>query len=358
MLVPEEQVSRCSRRSARAYRSIKVGAADASRRHDGPGHQCRAAGEVRAARRSWPRNTAARSSAVAADRPGWIAATISSRPCSTSRITRIPLREKRSSVPSSACSATGTSTMPSKSPTTASTDCRRRCTAPMSPPPSAVGEAAAHRRGQRQHHRLQRLRAEWWLQAERPRPRTGSRRDPRISRSQTHVDRGASTMTSTITKPRSSRREHADRSQLADLGRRSHPRAAEPVGGPRRFQGQGPRPPHGGRRQGHGRLGLRRQEDAQFGLECRRGQVQGGVQPRATELLGDASRVLRRQGPSRGHGPSLVCLRRCAFRLCPGSAGSCSWRPATASSASSACRSTTTGSSRNGAVPPRAATSR
>ena len=68
-------------------------------------------------------------------------------------------------------------------------------------------------------------------------------------------------------------------------------------------QGPGPRPAHGGRRQRHGRLGLRRQEDAQFGLECRRRQVQGGVQPRATELLGDAARVLRRQGASRGHGP-------------------------------------------------------
>ena len=49
---------------------------------------------------------------------------------------------------------------------------------------------------------------------------------------------------------------------LVDLGRRSHPRAAESVGRPRRRQGPRPRAAHGGRRQRHGRLGLRRQEDA------------------------------------------------------------------------------------------------
>ena len=41
----------------------------------------------------------------------------------------------------------------------------------------------------------------------------------------------------------------------------------------------------------------------ELGIECRRWQVQGGVQPRAAELLGDAARMLRRQGAGRGHEP-------------------------------------------------------
>ena len=203
-----------------------------------------------------------------------------------------------------ACSATATSTMPSRSPTTASTDCRGRCTAPMSPPRSAVASRLRTGAVNVNADRLQRVRAERWLQAERPRPRTGSRRDPRISGSQTHVDRGAGQMTSTITKPS----VESDESTPIDLNWLISVddhilEPPQPVGRPRRVQGPGPRPAHGGRRQGHGRLGLRRQEDAQFGSERRRRQVQGGVQPRATELLGDAARVLRRQGASRGHGP-------------------------------------------------------
>ncbi len=50
------------------------------------------------------------------------------------------------------------------------------------------GASPAHGRGQRQHHRLLRLRTERRIQAERPRPRTGSRRDPRVPGGQTHVD--------------------------------------------------------------------------------------------------------------------------------------------------------------------------
>ena len=45
---------------------------------------------------------------------------------------------------------------------------------------TAVGAAAPHRRGQRQHRRVQRLRAERRLQAERPRPRARPGRHPRF----------------------------------------------------------------------------------------------------------------------------------------------------------------------------------
>ena len=53
------------------------------------------------------------------------------------------------------------------------------------------GASAPHRRGQRQHQHVQRVRAERWLQAERPRPRARPGRHPRVPRGQAHGDRRA-----------------------------------------------------------------------------------------------------------------------------------------------------------------------
>ena len=88
------------------------------------------------------------------------------------------------------------------------------------------------------------------------------------------------------------------------------------------------------------------------------GKVEGGVQPRAGDLRRDAPRLLRRQGPPRGHGPGRDPRLAVLPDASPGSAASSSWRPATASSGSSACRPTTTGSSRSGAGRRQVATSR
>ena len=57
--------------------------------------------------------------------------------------------------------------------------------------------AAAHRRGQRQHRGVQRLRPGRWLQAERPRARAGPGRHPRLPGSQAHGDRRAAMSGST-----------------------------------------------------------------------------------------------------------------------------------------------------------------
>ena len=63
------------------------------------------------------------------------------------------------------------------------------------------------------------------------------------------------------------------------------------------------RAPHMVSRRRHGVLGLRRQALSQLGPERGGREVQGGVQPRTGDLRRDAARVLRRQGPHRGHGP-------------------------------------------------------
>ena len=57
---------------------------------------------------------------------------------------------------------------------------------------------SADRRGQREHRRVQRLRAEWRLQAERPRSGARARRHPRVPRGQAPGDRRAA-MTDTTT---------------------------------------------------------------------------------------------------------------------------------------------------------------
>ena len=57
------------------------------------------------------------------------------------------------------------------------------------------GAAAPNGRGEREYDRILRLRAEWRLQAERPRPRTWSGRDPRVPRSEAHRNRRTSEMT-------------------------------------------------------------------------------------------------------------------------------------------------------------------
>ena len=90
-------------------------------------------------------------------------------------------------------------------------------------------------------------------------------------------------------------------------------------------------------------LGLRRQALPELGAERGRGQVEGGVQPRAAPVQRDAARLLRPGGAPRGHGPRRRASRRCASRPSPASAASCSWRRATGSSGSCASRRTTTG---------------
>ena len=86
---------------------------------------------------------------------------------------------------------TTTSTTRCASPTTASTACRRRCTAPTSPPRPLWRDASRPARSTSTPAAVQRLRTERRLQAERPRPRAGSRRHPRVPRGQAPGDRRA-----------------------------------------------------------------------------------------------------------------------------------------------------------------------
>ena len=60
-------------------------------------------------------------------------------------------------------------------------------------------------------------------------------------------------------------------------------------------------------------LGLRRQPVPELGPERGSRQVQGGVQPRAAALLGDAARLLRRQGPAGGQTDQAGILASLCF---------------------------------------------
>ena len=115
--------------------------------------------------------------------------------------------------------------------------------------------------------------------------------------------------------------------RLADLGRRPHPRAAPPVGRPRRR----PRTATG-RRTWRSRDGIEYwvydgKRYPELGPERGRRQDQGGVQPRAAPVLRDAPGLLRLRRPASRTWTAPASSPRSASRRSPGSAASCSWRP-------------------------------
>ena len=139
---------------------------------------------------------------------------------------------------------------------------------------------------------VQRLRARRRLQAERPRPRAGPRGHPRVPGGQAHGDRRAASDTTSTS--------NLDWLISVDDHILEPP---EPVGRP----GARPRTATGRRtwrpRRRRRVLGLRRQALPELGPQRGRRQDEGGVQPRAAPLRRDAARLLRLEGPPRGHGP-------------------------------------------------------
>ena len=165
--------TRCSRRSAAAYAAITVGPPTDPSRHDGSGHQRAASASAASATSRWPRSTAARSSSVAAGPAGFDTRLLlradGARPArqrepggaggdlrSGARRDRLRRHRRR-----------GADRQRQHLRPVGSGVRRRRGRRDRGRPP------AADRRGQRQHRRVQRLRAERRLQAERPRPRAG-----------------------------------------------------------------------------------------------------------------------------------------------------------------------------------------
>ena len=233
----------------------------------------------------------------------------------------------------SASSATTTSTTRCASPTTASTACRRRCTAPTWPPRPTVARRLRTGAVNVNTGVFSAYAPERRLQAERPRSRAGTRRHPRVPGGQAHGDRRAAMSgLDDLTEPR-----------LADLGRRPHPRAARTSGstGSRRRTATVPRTwssttgidfwVYDGKR------------FPSSGLSAVAGKSKEEFSPEPLPYSRDAPGCYDSGGPPRGHGPRRhpgVAVLPDAARA---SAASCSWRRATGSSGSSACRPTTTG---------------
>ena len=298
---PKSARTRCSRRSAPRTPTSRSASPTEPGIADGPADQRRRSASGASATSPWPRSTAARWPSAAAGRPASTGATTSSRPCSTCPTT--PTRRPRTRSSARCIGVIGYDDVDDavahrqRQPLRAlGPGLRRRRRRGHGGRP-----AAAHRRGQRQHLAVQRLRAGRRLQAERPRPRAGPE-GIREFQEVKHMAIGELQVS-----------DMTDDTPNLDWLISVDDHILEP---PHlwvdRVAGQGPRPgaPHGDRRR-HRVLGLRRQALPELGPQRRRRQDQGGVQPRAAPLLRDAARVLRPEGPPRGHGPAGILASLC-----------------------------------------------